>query len=102
MKKLLFALILSPFLLADEVCDVYPENIFYLDSEILDRECKENDILLIDVGKYYENKVEDLHLAKASLVDIAARWCKFDKNTLIEGFTLSCVLNSNFKRRLRN
>lgn len=102
MKKLLFVLVLSPFLLGDEVCDVYPENIFYLDSEILDRECKENDILLMDVGKYYEYKVEDLHSAKGSLVDIASRWCKFDKNTLIEGFTLSCVLNSNFKRRLRN
>ena len=102
MKKLLFVLVLSPFLLADKVCDIYPENIFSLDGQILDRECDENDILLVQVGKYYEYNVENLHDAKGSLVDIASRWCKFDKNTLIEGFTLSCVLNSNFKRRLRN
>ena len=102
MKKLLFAFILSPFLLADEVCDVYPKNIFNLDDQVLDRKCDENDILLVSVGNYYEFNVENLHLAKSSLVEIAARWCKFDKNTLIEGFTLSCVLNSNFKRRLRN
>ena len=102
MKKLLFAFILSPLLLADEVCDVYPENIFFLENEIENRNCKENDILFINVAKYYEYKVEDLHLAKASLVDIASRWCKFDKNTLIEGFALSCVLNSNQKRRLRD
>ena len=102
MKKLLFAFILSPLLLADKVCDVYPENIFNLEDEIENRDCKENDILLIDVAKYYEYKVVDLQTAKASLVYIASRWCKFDKNTLIEGFALSCVLNSNQIRRLRD
>ena len=92
MKKLLALLLLSPFASADmdKVCTINLTDLTETVGDMIKKKnCERNNILQLKLPVSRANKE-----AEVLLINFANQYCRFDRNTLIKGNTLGCVLYS--------
>tara|TARA_X000001036_G_C20305590_1_gene654203 strand:+ start:213 stop:539 length:327 start_codon:yes stop_codon:yes gene_type:complete len=102
-RLFIFILILSPFIYSNTDKFCYTE-LFYnpdesstqrISKHIEQQECKRDNIFQVTIS--YDTQQEGIPI-KDELSEFALYWCRFDREILIEGSTLTCVLNSTKKR----
>jgi len=92
MKKLLALLLLSPLAFADmdKVCTIYLTDLTETVGDMIKKKnCERNNILQLKLPVSIASKE-----AEVLLINFANQYCRFDRNTLIKGNTLGCVLYS--------
>ena len=85
-------LLLSPLASADmdKVCTIYLKDLSKTVGDMIRKKnCERNNILQLELPMNKDNKE-----AETLLVVFANQYCRFDRNTLIKGNTLGCVLYS--------
>jgi hypothetical protein len=92
MKKILALLLLSPFASADmdKICTIYLTDLTETVGDMIKKKnCERNNILQLKLPVSSAGKE-----AEVLLINFANQYCRFDRNTLIKGNTLGCVLYS--------
>ena len=96
MKKILALLLLSPLAFADmdKICMVeLHKGSKWMWEQIKEEKCERNNILKVWTTLDYINKTKE-----EALSQISAEYCRFDRNTVIKGGHLTCVLYSPKRR----
>ena len=98
-RLFIFIFTLSPFVYSDNE-NICFTNVFYnsdeystqqISRQIKEQICKRDNILQVAI---MEDKFRDKMPIKDELSSFAMYWCRFDREILIEGYTLTCALNS--------
>jgi len=98
-RLFIFIFILSPFVYSDNE-NICFTNVFYnsdeystqqISRQIKEQRCKKDNIFQVAI---MDDKSRDTMPIKDELSSFAMYWCRFDREILIEGYTLTCALNS--------
>ena len=102
-RLLIFIFMISPFVYSNNENYCFT-SIFYnsdeystqqISRQIKEQRCKRDNIFQVAI---MEDKLRDTMPTKDELSSFAMYWCRFDREILIEGYTLTCVLNSIERR----